>query len=75
MLLLQQCAANRGTCTVVSISVHGCRCQCVTRALQREDAVAEPYAAGMLELAQEREIMNEVYNDMMGLQVLLLPPC
>jgi hypothetical protein len=38
--------------------------------LQVEDSVAGPYAAGILELAQERDILDEVYGDLMGLQVL-----
>jgi F0F1-type ATP synthase delta subunit len=33
------------------------------------DTVAKPYAAGILELAQEKGILENVYNDLMGLQV------
>ena len=40
--------------------------------LQVEDSVAGPYAAGILELAQERNIVDNVYNDLMALQVCFL---
>lgn len=39
-----------------------------------EDEVAGPYAAGLLELAQERNILENVYSDLTGLQSLLSEP-
>lgn len=36
---------------------------------QAQDAVATPYANGILELACEREILDDVHKDLMGLQV------
>lgn len=41
----------------------------VVPAVQAADDVAIPYAAGILDLAQERNILDNVYNDLMGLQV------
>jgi hypothetical protein len=37
--------------------------------MQGQDAVAAPYAQGIIELASERGILEAVHNDLMGLQV------
>ena len=37
--------------------------------LQAQDKIAVPYANGMLELAQERDNLDEVHKDLMTLQV------
>jgi F0F1-type ATP synthase delta subunit len=37
--------------------------------MQAQDKVAQPYANGMLELAQERGNVDEVHQDLMTLQV------
>lgn len=37
--------------------------------MQAQDKVAVPYANGILELAQERENLDEVHKDLMTLQV------
>jgi hypothetical protein len=42
---------------------------CMTCVQAEADAVAKPYAAGILELAQEKDILENVYNDLIGLQV------
>lgn len=40
-------------------------------AARAQDAVATPYANGILELACEREILDDVHKDLMGLQAMM----
>lgn len=42
--------------------------------VQAQDAVATPYANGILELASERDILDDVHKDLMGLQVCFSSP-
>ena len=41
--------------------------------MQAQDKISVPYANGILELAQERENLNEVHKDLMTLQVQRFP--
>jgi F0F1-type ATP synthase delta subunit len=40
--------------------------------VQAEDAVAGPYAKGLIDLAQEQNVLDNVYSDLMGLQVCFI---
>lgn len=40
-------------------------------AAQAQDAVATPYANGILDLATERDILDDVHKDLMGLQAMM----
>lgn len=76
--------SQRRCCCVVDGAHHGQQVVCArdssrgcemqhSAVVQAQDAVAAPYAQGIIELASEQGILEAVYNDLMGLQVRSIP--